>query len=136
MELSISLLYTFSFSVFFFLPGEPHIALFDFQPQDYRELKLSRGELVRVISVDSGGWAKAVNQHKKYGWIPQNFVIPIDPKKYQEIQIRAEVIIMRHVLNIFKILCHIGNDGAQKNGKCCSFRSENISNGKIRISTR
>ena len=73
-------------------PGEPHIALFDFQPQDYRELKLSRGELVRVISIDSGGWAKAVNQHKKSGWIPQKFVIPIDPKKYQEIQIRAEVI--------------------------------------------
>ena len=71
--------------------GEPHIALFDFQPQDYRELKLTRGELVQVTSVDSGGWAKAVNKDNKYGWVPQNFISPIDPKKYQEIKMKTEV---------------------------------------------
>jgi Variant SH3 domain. len=74
-----------------FFPDEPHIALFDFQPQDYRELKLTRGELVRVTNLDSGGWAKAVNEQNKFGWVPQNFVEPCDPKKHQEIKIRTEV---------------------------------------------
>uniref|UniRef100_A0A7M5URS8 SH3 domain-containing protein n=2 Tax=Clytia hemisphaerica TaxID=252671 RepID=A0A7M5URS8_9CNID len=72
--------------------GVPHIALFDFQPQDYRELKLTRGELVEVTSVDSGGWAKAVNKEKKFGWVPQNFISPIEPKKYQEIKMKTEAI--------------------------------------------
>lgn len=71
--------------------GEPHIALFDFKPQDYRELALHKGELVRVTYIDNGGWVKALNEQNVQGWIPHNFVTPIDPEKYSVIKKSVEV---------------------------------------------
>lgn len=64
--------------------GIPHIALFDFDPQDFRELALHQSDLVTVTIMDEGGWVKATNAAGKEGWVPQNFVAPFDPKQYAE----------------------------------------------------
>ncbi|XP_057312883.1 uncharacterized protein LOC130654339 isoform X2 [Hydractinia symbiolongicarpus] len=64
--------------------GIPHIALFDFDPQDFRELALHQSDLVTVTITDEGGWVKATNAAGKEGWVPQNFVAPFDPKQYAE----------------------------------------------------
>lgn len=67
------------------------MALFDFKPQDYRELALKQGELVRVTYIDNGGWVKAMNEQNVQGWIPHNFVTPIDPENYNVIKRSVEV---------------------------------------------
>ena len=77
--------------LFFFFLVSAHIALFDFKPQDYRELALHQGELVRVTYIDNGGWVKATNEQNEQGWIPYNFIRPIDPKKYDAIKGCVEV---------------------------------------------
>lgn len=79
------------FTSIFFLAGIPHIALFDFDPQDFRELALHQSDLVTVTIMDEGGWVKATNAAGKEGWVPQNFVAPFDPKQYAETKNAVDV---------------------------------------------
>ena len=57
--------------------GAPHIALFDFSPQDYRELPLKKDEVVNVVQTDAK-WANVVNKAGQKGWVPQNFIVKFD----------------------------------------------------------
>ena len=60
-------------------------------PQDDRELAFKQGEVIFVDYVDDGGWAKATNQNGLKGWIPQNFVVPIDVEQYEHTKKAVEV---------------------------------------------
>lgn len=52
--------------------------MFDFSPQDERELALKQDEVVTVTHVSNGGWVKVVNLSKKHGWVPHNFLVQVD----------------------------------------------------------
>ncbi|XP_065668295.1 uncharacterized protein LOC100211309 isoform X4 [Hydra vulgaris] len=73
--------------------GIPHVGLFNFLPQDDKDLAFKQGEVVYVDYVDNGGWAKATNQNGRKGWIPQNFVVPFDLEQYEHTKKAVESIL-------------------------------------------
>ncbi|XP_065684605.1 uncharacterized protein LOC100211309 isoform X2 [Hydra vulgaris] len=73
--------------------GIPHVGLFNFLPQDDKDLAFKQGEVIYVDYVDNGGWAKATNQNGRKGWIPQNFVVPIDLEQYEHTKKAVESIL-------------------------------------------
>ena len=90
----------------YFVLGIPHVALFNFSPQDYRELSLRQGELIYVTFVDTGGWVKAVNESGIQGWAPQNFVVQIDPEQYAATKKVVEVMKIAIMTLFLLVVCN------------------------------
>lgn len=72
--------------------GVPHVAVFDFAPQDFRELSLKSGEMVNAVCVSDGGWVKVVNKKGAKGWVPQNFIVQMNQDELETTRKAVEVL--------------------------------------------
>ena len=60
---------------------DPHlfVALYDFQSGGENQLSLKKAEQVRILSFNkSGEWCEAHNAHGAVGWVPTNYVTPVN----------------------------------------------------------
>ena len=60
---------------------DPHlfVALYDFQSGGENQLSLKKAEQVRILSFNkSGEWCEAHNSHGAVGWVPTNYVTPVN----------------------------------------------------------
>ncbi|XP_023030325.2 tyrosine-protein kinase Abl isoform X2 [Leptinotarsa decemlineata] len=55
------------------------VALYDFQAGGENQLSLKRGEQVRILSYNkSGEWCEAHSSTNQVGWVPSNYVTPVN----------------------------------------------------------
>ncbi|XP_017784883.1 PREDICTED: tyrosine-protein kinase Abl isoform X2 [Nicrophorus vespilloides] len=55
------------------------VALYDFQAGGENQLSLKKGEQVRILSYNkSGEWCEAHSSSNKVGWVPSNYVTPVN----------------------------------------------------------
>ncbi|CAH0548166.1 unnamed protein product [Brassicogethes aeneus] len=55
------------------------VALYDFQAGGDNQLSLKKGEQVRILSYNkSGEWCEAHSQKNQVGWVPSNYVTPVN----------------------------------------------------------
>ncbi|XP_019864822.1 tyrosine-protein kinase Abl isoform X2 [Aethina tumida] len=55
------------------------VALYDFQAGGENQLSLKKGEQVRILSYNkSGEWCEAHSQTNQVGWVPSNYVTPVN----------------------------------------------------------
>jgi len=61
--------------------GDPQlfVSLFDFKDVSENQLALRKGEQVRILSYNkSGEWCEAHNEFGAMGWVPSNYVAPVN----------------------------------------------------------
>lgn len=55
------------------------VALYDFQAGGENQLSLKKGEQVRILSYNkSGEWCEAHSSSNQIGWVPSNYVTPVN----------------------------------------------------------
>merc|ERR1719508_5754 len=55
------------------------VSLYDFQDVQQNQLALRKGEQVRILSYNkSGEWCEAHNERGEMGWVPSNYVAPVN----------------------------------------------------------
>ena len=55
------------------------VALYDFQAGGENQLSLKKTEQVRILSYNkSGEWCEAHNSNGSVGWVPTNYVTPVN----------------------------------------------------------
>ncbi len=72
-------------------PGVAHVALFDFDGNDNRELSVKQGELVYVSQKETLGWVKVVNSDNLRGWVPTSYLVQVSQSQLASTQQTVEV---------------------------------------------
>ena len=72
-------------------PTVAYVALYDFIGKGSRELSMKQGEVIHVISSESSGWIKVVNEDEKQGWVPVCFIVLVSETQLTNTQQTVEV---------------------------------------------